>query len=304
MLIVVDKVSKYYVNKQAKIYANKNISLYVENGEILGILGPNGAGKTTLIKQIVNLLIPDSGRILFKGEDVVRNPSILRGRVSILLEGFKNIYPYLTGRANLLYFAYLNGVPDKTARERADKLLKDMRLYDFKDIYSFEYSFGMNKKLSIASCLINEPELVILDEPTSGLDIVAVEELIDFINKISNSGKTFIIVSHDMRFIEKVTKRVIYIKDGEIKLDGDTSRLKNSYGVKEVTITLEKDERLINFLNQNHIKFDIKKDLIMIELNITDSKNVLIELLTSFNLLNIEKRDSDFEKIFKDILKE
>jgi len=303
MLLVADKVNKTYTKQGKIIYANKNISFQLNKGEILGILGPNGAGKTTLIKQIVNLLMPDSGKIIYKGEDIIKNPRILMGSISILLEGFRSIYPYLTGEANLLYFAYLNGVCSRRAKERATALLKDMGLYDFRNMYSFEYSSGMNKKLSIATCLINEPEVVILDEPTSGLDVVAVEDLINFIKEISNLGKTFIIVSHDMRFIEKVTRRVIYIKDGEICLDGDTSQIKNYRGVKEVIVSTENTEGLVEFLRNNSIDFQSKGNVIVIKLNIMENKELFLNIISNYNILNVEKSESDFEKLFKEILK-
>jgi ABC-2 type transport system ATP-binding protein/sodium transport system ATP-binding protein len=266
MLLVADKVNKTYTKQGKIIYANKNISFQLNKGEILGILGPNGAGKTTLIKQIVNLLMPDSGKIIYKGEDIIKNPRILMGSISIAL-------------------------------------LKDMGLYDFRNMYSFEYSSGMNKKLSIATCLINEPEVVILDEPTSGLDVVAVEDLINFIKEISNLGKTFIIVSHDMRFIEKVTRRVIYIKDGEICLDGDTSQIKNYRGVKEVIVSTENTEGLVEFLRNNSIDFQSKGNVIVIKLNIMENKELFLNIISNYNILNVEKSESDFEKLFKEILK-
>lgn len=303
MLLLVDKVNKTYTKQGKIIYANKNISFHIDKGEVLGILGPNGAGKTTLIKQIVNLLIPDSGRIFFKGHDILKNSSILRGNISILLEGFKNIYPYLTGKANLLYFAYLNGICGLRAIEKADTLLRNMGLYEFRDMYSFEYSSGMNKKLSIATCLINEPELIILDEPTSGLDVIAIEDLINFINRIACSGKTFIIVSHDMRFIEKVAKRVIYIKDGEIYLDGDTLQIKNYRGAKEVIVSIENNYELVEFLRNNNINFQLQGNVIFIKLDIMEDKELFLNVISNYSILNIEKSESDFEKLFKEISK-
>lgn len=171
--------------------------------------------KTTLIKQIATLLIPDSGDILYRGTSIVKHPEVIRGRFSFLQEGMRNVYPYLTAEANLLYFAYLNRIPARVAKSKSEELLKSMGLYDVKDNYVYTFSSGMNKKLAIATCLINDPEIVFLDEPFSGLDLIASIELMDFLRSlVIESGKTFLIADHRLDFIEKVANRVLWIKDG------------------------------------------------------------------------------------------
>jgi ABC-2 type transport system ATP-binding protein/sodium transport system ATP-binding protein len=306
MLLSIQKINKAFKQKNKEIQANRDISFTVSEGEILGILGPNGAGKTTLIKQITNLLIPDSGKIFFKGGDVVKYPHILRGGCSLLLEGLRNIYPYLTGEANLLYFAYLNHITPALAKERSIKLLKQMGLYEVKNKYSFEYSSGMNRKLAVATCLINEPELVILDEPTSGLDVVAVEDLISFIKELAkDKNKTFILVSHNMRFIEKVVERVIWMRNGLIWMDKKVEEIKNTLKNKEILISVRDSPDVKTFLSKNNLPFTyIGSSIIRVVLNITIHKEFLSELLSSFEVLNIEKQDSDFEFIFKELYNE
>ncbi|HHW56290.1 MAG TPA: ATP-binding cassette domain-containing protein [Clostridia bacterium] len=120
MLLEVRNLSKVYKKGSRQVKANDNITFSVDQGDVLGILGPNRAGKTTLIKQIATLLIPDQGDILYQGVSLVRRPEIIRGRFSFLWEGTQNVYHYLTGEANILYFAYLNQVPSSLEGKTED----------------------------------------------------------------------------------------------------------------------------------------------------------------------------------------
>lgn len=303
MLLDVRKVCKTYRQGGRELRANRNISFSVAKGEILGLLGPNGAGKTTLIKQIVGLLLPDSGNIAFRETDVALHPECVRSRCSLLLEGMRNIYPYLAGRANLLYFAYLNQVPPDMARERSEALLKKMGLWEARDKFAFEYSSGMNRKLAIASCLINEPELVILDEPTSGLDVVAVEDLIALIRDLANSEeRTFILVSHDMHFIEKAAKRVVWLKDGAIWMDGGVEEIKNSKGQKTVLLSIANSSEAREFLDAKSLPYThVSDSILQLSLNSRLDKEILTGIISRFEVLNIEKQSSDFEAVFKEL---
>ncbi|MGC9337282.1 MAG: ABC transporter ATP-binding protein [Candidatus Cloacimonadia bacterium] len=241
MLLDIHNLTKVYQKGKSRVKANDSISFSLDEGEILGILGPNGAGKTTLIKQIATLLIPDEGEILYRGVSLVKHPEIMRGRFSFLLESMQNVYHYLTGEANLLYFAYLNQIPTSIAKKRSYNLLKRMGLYDVKDRYVFTYSSGMKKKLAIATCFINDPEIIFLDEPLSGLDVVAAEELIDFIKEwVGESQKTFIVASHRMEFLERVTSRVLWMKEGKIVIEGNTEDIKKHGQQKRVRSIFKK----------------------------------------------------------------
>jgi ABC-2 type transport system ATP-binding protein/sodium transport system ATP-binding protein len=299
-MLKIYNLTKIYKKGKNFIKANNKISFSVDKGEIVGILGPNGAGKTTLLKQVATLLIPDEGEILYKGISILKNPGVIRGKISFLLEGMQNIYPYLTGEANLLYFAYLNHIPKKVAKEKSEELLKKMGLCDVKDKYAFTYSSGMKKKLAIATCLINNPEIVFLDEPLSGLDVIACEELTEFIKKlVKEEQKTFIIASHRMDFIEKVTNRVLWIKEGKIIMEGRTYEMKNFIQEKEFIIYLRKSNDTIEKLKKYNVDFQILSDTI-IKISISlNQKDLFYNILSNFEILNLEKKELDFEALFK-----
>lgn len=303
MLLDIHNITKVYQKGKSRVKANDNISFPLDKEEILGILGPNGAGKTTLIKQIATLLTPDEGEILYRGASLVKHPEIIRGRFSFLLEGMQNVYHYLTGEANLLYFAYLNKIPTLVAKKRSHYLLKKMDLYNVKDRYVFTYSSGMKKKLAIATCLINEPEIVFLDEPLSGLDVVAAEELTELIkDQVDKSQKTFIVASHRMEFIERVTSRVLWMKEGKIVIDGNTENVKNMCNAREFVIYLRNSIETQRKLLQAKIQFqELSNSMLKVHLSFPSQKKLFSFLVSNFEFINIEKKDSDFEMIFKEL---
>lgn len=303
MLLDIQNLTKIYQKGISQVKANDNISFSLNENDILGILGPNGAGKTTLIKQIATLLIPDQGEILYRGISLVKHPNVMKGRFSFLLEGMQNVYPYLTGEANLLYFAYLNHQPDATAKKRSHNLLRQIGLYGVKDRYVFTYSSGMKKRLAIATCLINDPEIIFLDEPLSGLDVIAGEELIDSIKKwVSENQKTFIIASHRMDFVERVTSRILWMKDGRIILEGKTEEMKNMGTKKEFVLYTRNSIEAQRKLKKENIQFgELSETILKVPLFLPEQRNLFSYLISNFELLNVEKKDLDFVRIFKEL---
>jgi ABC-2 type transport system ATP-binding protein/sodium transport system ATP-binding protein len=302
VLLEIRNLTKIFRSGKKEIIANNNVSFNVYEGEILGILGPNGAGKTTLIKQIATLLIPDSGNILYKGTSIVEHPEVIRGRFSFLQEGMRNVYPYLTAEANLLYFAYLNHIPAGVAKKKSEELLKRMGLYEVKDNYVYTFSSGMNKKLAIATCLINEPEIVFLDEPFSGLDLIASIEFMDFLKSlVTESGKTFLIADHRLDFIEKVANRVLWMKGGSVVMEGSTVEMKTIRREKEFIVYLQNSLEAQNALKEKGVEFQILLDEVLkVEVSLS-RKDYLSFIISNFEVLNIEKKDLDFETIFKEL---
>ncbi|KAF0126003.1 MAG: ABC-2 type transport system ATP-binding protein [Elusimicrobia bacterium] len=216
-----ENLTKTFGAGRGALRASDGISFSLERGGVLGLLGPNGAGKTTLIKQLTGLLRPDSGRVLIGGLDPAQDPPGLRGRLGLLLEGMRNVYPYLTGRANLVYFGYLAGLGRDEAARRAADLLDRFGLAAAADKYVMAYSAGMNRKLAVATCLMGSADLIILDEPTAGLDSAAADDLAGLVAELAGSGgRTFILAGHDMRFMARAAREVLWLKEGRVRLYG------------------------------------------------------------------------------------
>lgn len=145
------------------------LDLTVPEGTILGLLGPNGAGKTTAVRILTTLLIPDAGRAIVAGVDVLAQPTKAR-RLMGLTGQFAAVDDYLTGRENLIMFGQLYHLSRGEAKRRADELLERFDLTDAAGRLAKTYSGGMRRRLDIASSLVSQPPVLFLDEPTTGLD--------------------------------------------------------------------------------------------------------------------------------------
>ncbi len=204
------------------------ISFGVGRGEIVALLGPNGAGKTTTIKSILNLIVPDSGRIVVAGRDVRPGDYWLYDFISGVLEGNRNIYWRLTVEQNIRFFAGLNG--RKISKGEIDGILERFGLGEKRKTEARNLSRGMQQKLAIASVLARKTPILILDEPTLGLDVDTTYQLMEIVRSLrEDMGRTIIVSSHNMRFVENTADRVIFINGGRIVAEGSVEQLKRMF---------------------------------------------------------------------------
>lgn len=203
--------------KRPKIRAVDGLSFEVKKGEVLGLLGPNGSGKSTTIKMILGLLHPSAGKLSVLGASP-DNPAV-RLHVGYLPE-LSHLYQYLTPRETLSFFGGLFGIPSGVKRERTEQLLEMCGITDAADRAVGEFSKGMARRVGLAQCLINDPDLVILDEPTSGLDPIGRHNVKEIIRKLSENGKTVLLSSHLLGEIEDVCDRVAVLFRGKLISEG------------------------------------------------------------------------------------
>ena len=191
----------------------KDVNLTFDRG-VYGLLSPNGAGKTTLINMIVTLLHPDSGEILWNGENIASLDGSYRELVGYLPQKF-GYYRDDSPMQFLTYMAALNGVDSAVAKERCQKLLERVGLGDVTRKKMKKFSGGMIQRVGIANALMNDPQIVIFDEPTAGLDPM---ERVRFRHILAELGKTKIVIlsTHIVSDIENIADQVVMIKDHEV----------------------------------------------------------------------------------------
>ena len=191
----------------------RDVNLTFDRG-VYGLLSPNGAGKTTLIKMIVTLLHPDSGEILWNGENIASLDGSYRELVGYLPQKF-GYYRDDSPMQFLTYMAALNGVDSAVAKERCQKLLERVGLGDVTRKKMKKFSGGMIQRVGIANALMNDPQIVIFDEPTAGLDPM---ERVRFRHILAELGKTKIVIlsTHIVSDIENIADQVVMIKDHEV----------------------------------------------------------------------------------------
>lgn len=212
-----------------------DISFNVSKGDIISIVGPSGSGKSTLLRCLNLIEKPSSGDIIFEGTSLVGKKadlSLLRQKMGMVFQQF-NLFPHLTVIDNItLAPVKLKLMNEVTARKKALELLNTINLKDKAEHYPNELSGGQKQRVAIIRTLIMGPDIILFDEPTSALDPEMIGEVLDLIKKVADTGKTMVIVSHEMNFVKKVSNRVLFIDGGKVIFDGKTKDFFSSENIR------------------------------------------------------------------------
>ena len=197
------------------IQALKGVDLDVEQGDFFALLGPNGAGKTTLIGIVTSLVNKSAGQANVFGHDIDRELEAAKSCIGIVPQEL-NFNQFETPYTIVVNQAGFYGIPRPVARERAEKYLKQLQLWDRKDKMARALSGGMKRRLMIARALVHEPRLLILDEPTAGVDIEIRRSMWDFLREINEQGTTIILTTHYLEEAETLCRNIAIINGGLI----------------------------------------------------------------------------------------
>ena len=214
------------------VQAVQDISLRAENGSITGLLGANGAGKTTTLRMLAGLMQPDSGRLLIDGRDVRLQRTAALAQLGMLSDA-RGLYPRLTARENIVYFARLHGLSDAQAQARADLLADLLDLRPLLGRATEGFSQGERVKTALARALVHDPANIVLDEPTNGLDVQAtraLRETLRYLRSPAGGSKCIIFSSHIMQEVERLCDQVLVIAQGRIVASGSVPELLQSTG--------------------------------------------------------------------------
>ena len=215
-MIVTENITKSFGSLQVL----KGINLDIRKGEVVSIVGPSGAGKTTLLQIIGTLDRPDSGRVCVDGIDVTtlsqKALSDFRNRHLGFVFQFHQLLPEFTAIENIMIPAFIAGVSNKQAKQRAEELLRFLGLADRAHHKPAELSGGEKQRVAVARALVNNPAVILADEPSGSLDSKNKEELHQlFFDLRDQFGQTFVIVTHD-EHLATITDRTIHMVDGVI----------------------------------------------------------------------------------------
>ncbi|MCZ6895262.1 MAG: ATP-binding cassette domain-containing protein [Gammaproteobacteria bacterium] len=228
-MILVEDLHKSF----GKVKAVRGISFKAENGRITGLLGPNGAGKSTTLRALYTVLKPDQGRALIDGIDVLEQPLVARSRLGALPHG-AGLYPHLTARENIRYYARLYGLPDETMNERIQTIIDEIGIGDFADRRTKGFSQGQRTKVALARALVHEPNNIILDEPSNGLDVMATRSLRELIRKLKADGKCVLFSSHVMQEVAALCDEIVIIAEGRVALHDSPDNIRERTGCDDL----------------------------------------------------------------------
>ena len=237
--IVISNLSKVYENG---FNALKKINLNIKKGEILAMLGPNGAGKTTLISIICGIVKPTSGKVTVENFDIIDHYRETRSRIGLVpqeltLEQFETVFN------NVSYSRGLYG--KKPNPNHIEKILKQLSLWDKKDLILRQLSGGMKRRVLIAKALSHEPQILFLDEPTAGVDVELRQEMWKVVKSLRETGVTIILTTHYIEEAEAIADRVGVINQGELIVVEEKKELLKKMGHKTLTVQLQEEVKEI-----------------------------------------------------------
>ena len=302
--IIIKDLSKVYSNG---FNALKNINLTIKKGEILALLGPNGAGKTTLISVICGIVTPTSGNITVDNYDIIDQYRETRSRIGLVpqeltLEAFETVFNNVS---------YSRGLYGKSPNPKhIEKVLKDLSLWDKKDLGLRQLSGGMKRRVLIAKALSHEPSILFLDEPTAGVDVELRKDMWKVVDILRKNGVTIILTTHYIEEAEAIADRVAVINQGEIIVVENKNELLKRMGQKTLVIELQDKitqipEQLSKYqliISEDHMSLIYNYDLRKERTGIT---NLLQELKEAgLKMRDLKTDQNSLEKIFVTLVKE
>jgi sodium transport system ATP-binding protein len=205
----------FWDESRGEVRAVDGIDFECHQGEVFGLLGANGAGKTTTLRMLATILKPTGGSASLNGYDVIAAPEDVRRSLGFY-SASTALYPRLTGRETLEFFARINGYPANQVNRRVEALIERFGIAEYADARVEKLSSGMKQKISIARTIVHDPPVLIFDEPTVGLDVMAALEMQRVIHELRDEGKCIIFSTHIMSEAEKLCDRIAIIHQGRI----------------------------------------------------------------------------------------
>ena len=205
----------FYDESRGEVRAVDGIDFECYSGEIFGLLGANGAGKTTTLRMLSTILKPSAGRASVMDHDITEEPEAVRRSLGFY-SASTALYPRLTARETLEFFARINRYPAERVDARIDELVSRFGISEYANARVDKLSSGMKQKVSIARTIAHDPPVLIFDEPTVGLDVINALEMQRVIRDLGGQGKTVIFSTHIMSEAEKLCDRIAIIHAGRI----------------------------------------------------------------------------------------
>ena len=302
--IIIKDLSKVYSNG---FNALKNINLKIKKGEILALLGPNGAGKTTLISVICGIVTPTSGEITVENYNIIDQYRETRSRIGLVpqeltLEAFETVFNNVS---------YSRGLYGKSPNPKhIEKVLKDLSLWDKKDLGLRQLSGGMKRRVLIAKALSHEPSILFLDEPTAGVDVELRKDMWKVVDILRKTGVTIILTTHYIEEAETIADRVAVINQGEIIVVENKNDLLKRMGEKTLLIELQdKINQIPDQLSKYELVIGQDQMSLIYNYNVRAERTGITNLLQELKEAGLKMRDlkteqSSLEKIFVTLVRE
>ncbi|SBS37592.1 Daunorubicin/doxorubicin resistance ATP-binding protein DrrA [Marinomonas spartinae] len=284
--------------------ALKGINLNVEKGDFFALLGPNGAGKSTTIGILCSLVNKTSGKVSIFGADIDKDFAKAKQYLGVVPQEF-NFNVFETVFNVVVTQAGFYGISNRVAEERAEKYLKQLDLWDKKDVQSRMLSGGMKRRLMIARALIHEPEVLILDEPTAGVDIELRRSMWEFIKNLNEQGTTIILTTHYLEEAEQLCRNIAIINSGQIVENTSVKALLKT--LNQETFILDLDQPVSDDWHVDGYSTTLSKDLSTIEVEVIKGQSInhIFKALdeAGVNVISMRNKSNRLEELFVKLIK-
>ncbi len=220
-MLELNKVTKYY----GKNLGVKNVNFKLEDGQSIALLGVNGSGKTTTFRMILSLLEPSSGSITYNYRELSEFDKNICG----YLPEERSLYKDLTVDKQLRFLGNLHKMPKMEIEWRIEECLEELNITQYRYRKIQELSKGNQQKIQLIAAILHQPKILILDEPFTGLDVENVSLFLKVITKLKESGTIILFSSHQLAYCEEICDKLIFLKQGVVKVQGTIKELKDNY---------------------------------------------------------------------------
>lgn len=291
------------IRKLNKVYSNgvvalQGLDLEVQEGDFFALLGPNGAGKTTAIGIVTSLVNKTSGQVEVFEHDIDKEIELAKSCIGLVPQEV-NFNQFEKVSNVVLNQAGYYGIPRSLAKDRTEKYLRELNLWEKRDDISRNLSGGMKRRLMIARALVHEPRLLILDEPTAGVDIEIRRSMWNFMQKINRAGTTIILTTHYLEEAENLCRHIGIIDDGKIIEHGRMRDVLRKLNIETFVLSLKDSIEMAPALDgysvrrsdEHNIEIDVSKE---------QSLNEVFAMLTRQNIqvLSMRTKTNRLEELF------
>lgn len=308
-MIRLERVVKEYVKRdKTKIRVLNNVNLTIEKGEVIALLGANGSGKSTLLKCLCGVLSVTDGLITVEGQDVFKKRKQLVKNMGVVFNQKPSFIVDLSVLDNLKFFKAIYGIPQVDFEKNIAFLEEYLHFAELLEKPYRKLSFGERVKCELVSVLLHDPEYIYLDEPTIGLDYNAKKGLYNLVSELKRRGKTIIIITHEVDYIEGVCDRAVILRSGTICYEGNPRRVTDK--VEKTQKLIIKYEVIINEkkaedLNKRATYIDCEeKEIHFVLPEGKDANQLIAELTEAYRIQSLNAERASIREVLEDVLKE
>ena len=308
MIKIENIIKEYNTKDKSKIRVLNNINLTIKDGEMIALLGANGSGKSTLLKCICGVLRLTSGSIRVDGKDAFKNRKYLIKNMGVIFNQKPSFIIALSVRDNLNFFQAIYEIPQEKFDANIDFIDQYLK---FKDLLEKPYrklSFGERVKCEIVSILLHDPQYIYMDEPTIGLDYNAKKGLYELIAELKKQGRTIIIITHEVDYIEGVCDKVVILKNGVITYEGNPKKVTDRVNEKQRIVV--KYNSVINNDNVKNIQLrssvikDEEREIQFVVQKNEDIGRLIANIASAYDIESLNMERISIREVLEDAIKE